>query len=114
MTETPRGTPEPPRRGSRLPQRPLGPVGRWVVFVILGAFVLNYWLASRSLSEPPRVRIPYSPLFLNQVRDGDVESISSKDTSLQRLLKQPVRYPPKGSGSHSSSRFSTLIPSFAD
>ena len=40
---------------------------------IIAAFVLNYWLASRSLSEPARIRIPYSPLFLDQVREGNVD-----------------------------------------
>jgi len=82
--------------------------------VILAAFVLNYWVASRSLSEPPRIGIPYSPLFLDQIREGNVDRITSKGTSLQGLFKSPVRYPPTGSGSRSAKRFSTLIPSFAD
>jgi len=89
-------------------------VGTWVVALIVGAFIVNYWLAARSLSEPPRVRIPYSPLFVDQIRDGNVERITSKGTSLQGLFKQPVRYPPTGSDSRESRRFSTLIPSFAD
>jgi cell division protease FtsH len=81
------------------------------VLAILAVFVLNYWVASRSLSEPPRIAIPYSPLFLNEVRQGNVDRITSKGTSLQGLFKNPVRYPPTGS---SAKRFSTLIPSFAD
>ncbi|HLB19782.1 MAG TPA: ATP-dependent zinc metalloprotease FtsH [Gaiellaceae bacterium] len=80
---------------------------------IIAAFVLNYWVASRSLSEPPLIRIPYSPLFLNEVRQGNVDRITSKGASLQGLFKTPVRYPPTGSGSRSQG-FSTLIPSFAD
>ena len=78
---------------------------------ILAIFVLNYWVASRSLSEPPRIAIPYSPLFLNEVRQGNVDRITSKGTSLQGLFRNPVRYPPTGA---SAKRFSTLIPSFAD
>jgi cell division protease FtsH len=89
-------------------------VGTWIVALIVGAFIVNYWLASRSLSEPPRLRIPYSPLFVDQIREGNVESITSKGTSLQGLFKQPVRYPPTGTDSRESRRFSTLIPSFAD
>jgi cell division protease FtsH len=81
---------------------------------IIAAFVLNYWLASRSLSEQPRIHIPYSPLFLDQVRVGNVDRITSKGTSLQGVFKTPVRYPPSGSKSRSAERFSTLIPSFAD
>jgi cell division protease FtsH len=89
-------------------------VRTWIVALIVGAFIVNYWLASRSLSEPPRLRIPYSPLFVDQIREGNVESITSKGTSLQGLFKQPVRYPPTGTDSRESRRFSTLIPSFAD
>src|SRR5438876_494559 len=106
--------PNVPKPSWRPPRRPLGAIGRWVVIAILAAFVLNYWLASRSLSEPPRVQIPYSPLFLKEVRQGNVDRIISKGTSLQGLFKSAVRYPPTGSGSRSSVRFSTLIPSFAD
>jgi cell division protease FtsH len=103
-----------PKHGWRLPPRPLGPIGRWIVVAILAAFVLNYWVASRSLSEPPLIRIPYSPLFLNEVRQGNVDRITSKGASLQGLFKTPVHYPPTGSSSRSADRFSTLIPSFAD
>ena len=106
--------PEPPRRRWRPPERPLGPIGKWVVVFILGAFVLNYWIASRSLSEPPRILIPYSPLFLDQVREGNVERITSKGGSLQGLFRRPVRYPPSGSDSKNAVRFTTLIPSFAN
>jgi cell division protease FtsH len=101
-----------PRR--RLPRRPLGPVGKWVALAIVALFVLNYWLASRSLSEPAPLAIPYSPLFLDEVRQGNVDRITSKGTSLQGLFRSPVRYPPTGSGSQSDERFSVLIPSFAD
>jgi cell division protease FtsH len=78
---------------------------------IIAAFVLNYWLASRSLSEPPRVRIPYSPLFLEQVRDGNVARITSKGSSVQGVFHTAVSYP----ASHAKrARFATEIPSFAD
>jgi cell division protease FtsH len=106
--------PDVSKRSWGLPQRPLGPIGKWVVLAILAAFVLNYWAASRSLSEPAPLRIPYSPLFLDEVRQGNVDRITSKGTSLQGLFRSPVRYPPSGSDSRSAERFSTLIPSFAD
>src|ERR1700675_4001050 len=96
--------PDVPKPSWRLPRRPLGPIGRWVVIAILAAFVLNYWVASRQLSEPPRIHIPYSPLFLNEVRQGNVDRITSKGTSLQGLFKSPVRYPPNGRGSRTADR----------
>src|SRR5258705_11453012 len=107
-------SPEAPKPGLRLPRRPLGPVGKWLAVAILALFVLNYWLASRSLSEAPRIAIPYSPLFLDEVRQGNVDRITSKGTSLQGLFRSPVRYPPTGGSSRSATRFSTLIPTFAD
>jgi len=103
-----------PRRGWRLPPRPLGRVGKLIALAIIGAFVLNYWVASRQLAEPPRILIPYSPLFLDEVRAGNVDRITSKGSSLQGLFKTPVRYPASGANSRSAERFSTLIPSFAD
>src|SRR5512133_447037 len=106
--------PDVPKSNWRLPPRPLGPVGKWVALAIVALFVLNFWLASRSLSEPPRIGIPYSPLFLNEVRDGNVDRITSKGTSLQGQFRSPVRYPPTGRSSRSATRFSTLIPTFAD
>ena len=78
---------------------------------IIAAFVLNYWLASRSLSEPPRVRIPYSPLFLEQVRDGNVARITSKGSSVQGVFHTAVSYP---ASQAKRARFATEIPSFAD
>jgi cell division protease FtsH len=81
---------------------------------ILAAFVLNYWLASRSLSKPPPIHIPYSPLFLDQVRQGNVDRITSQGTSLQGIFRTAVLYPPTGKGARSAKEFSTLIPYFAD
>jgi cell division protease FtsH len=106
--------PDVPKPGWRLPRRPLGPVGKWIALAIVALFVLNFWLASRSLSEPPRLAIPYSPLFLDEVRQGNVDRITSKGTYLQGQFRSPVRYPPTGSSSRSATRFSTLIPTFAD
>jgi cell division protease FtsH len=113
-TRGPDDTEGAPRRGWRLPPRPLGRVGRWVALAIIAAFVLNYWVASRQLAEPTRIHIPYSPLFLDEVRAGNVDRITSKGSSLQGLFKTAVRYPPSGASSRSAERFSTLIPSFAD
>src|SRR5512133_2409598 len=102
--------PDVPKSNWRLPQRPLGRVGKWVAVAILALFVLNFWLASRSPSAPPRLAIPYSPLFLDEVRQGNVDRITSKGTYLQGEFRSAVRYPPTGGNSRSATRFSTLIP----
>jgi cell division protease FtsH len=95
-----------------LPRRPLGPVGIRVALVAIAAlFVVNYALASRSLSKPPLMRIPYSPLFLDQVRTDNVVRVTSQGPSIQGLFHKPVAYP---ASAKPSTTFTTLIPSFAD
>jgi cell division protease FtsH len=95
-----------------LPRRPLGPAGiRIALLVIAALFIVNYALASRSLAPRPLMRIPYSPLFLDQVRAGNVERITSTGSSLQGVFREPVAYPHDAAP---STRFTTLIPSFAD
>src|SRR5438309_1041569 len=106
------GAPPPDKTRWGLPRRPLGPIGTRIAVVVLGAFVLNYWLASRSLSQPPRVRVPYSPTFLNEVRDGNVASITSTGASVQGVFRHAVRYP--AANRKGSVRFTTEVPSFAD
>jgi hypothetical protein len=34
---------------------------------VIGLFAINYYAGSRATSTPSRVRVPYSPFFLNQV-----------------------------------------------
>src|SRR5205814_9685481 len=99
-------TPQP--SDARSPQRPPGwrvepprrPQASWrrvawlmVVTAVLLAF--NYWAASRA-THHPRVRIPYSPFFLGQVRGGNVESITSKGTTIAGLFEHATSYAESG------------------
>jgi cell division protease FtsH len=101
----------PAPRGPRLPgsPRPRFRWGWWVAWVV-GLLVINYYVASRETKAPPRVRVPYSPFFLQQVKAGHVASITSKGTTVQGTFTQRVSY----AGSPKSKRFSTEIPTFAD
>ena len=56
------------------------------------------------------MRVPYSPFFLDQVRAGHVEEISSKGTAIQGTFTQKQSY----EGSKPTKRFRTEIPAFAD
>jgi cell division protease FtsH len=103
VTPAPSGTGAPPTRRFRL----------WhLVLVGLALLAFNYWLASRAVQPPSRVRVPYSPFFLQQVRAGNVETITSTGTAVQGTFKKPVRYPQVG-GTRTT-QFSTEIPAFAD
>jgi cell division protease FtsH len=95
-------------RFPRLPSRPT----RIVIYVVVLAVALgiNYWAAHRVIQET-RVRVPYSPFFLEQVRADNVVTVTSIASELQGDFKQAEK--PAGS-SAASVHFVTEIPSFAD
>jgi cell division protease FtsH len=92
--------PEPPR--FRLSNR-------WILFA-LALLVFNFYLGSRAMQPQSRVRVPYSPFFLQQVSAGHVKEITSKGTAIQGAFTQPLRY----AGSKPTTRFATEVPAFAD
>jgi cell division protease FtsH len=100
-----------PARGPRLPQPrpPRVRFGWWIAWIV-GLLVLNYWLGSRATQAPQRVRVPYSPFFLQEVQAGRVASITTTGTAVQGTFTSPQRY----QGSKPSTRFKTEIPTFAD
>ena len=104
-------TPPAPRGTTPTPPRPRRfAFGRnWILFLI-GALLLNIFLGARAMREPSRVRVPYSPFFLQQVRDGKVEEITSKGTAIQGTFKEAEAY----KDSKQTTRFRTEIPAFAD
>jgi len=83
---------------------------RWWIAWAIGLLVLNYWVASRATQTPVRVRVPYSPFFLQQVQSGHVGSITSKGTAIQGTFTKPLQY----DGEKPTTRFKTEVPTFAD
>jgi cell division protease FtsH len=96
------------RRSSRLPSRPW----RIGIYVVLIAVMLgiNYWGAHR-VTQETRIRVPYSPFFLQQVRAGNVVAVTSTVSELQGDFAHATK--PAGA-STASTHFVTEIPSFAD
>ena len=93
-------SPQPPR---------FRPTRGWIIFaVILLGF--NFYLGSRATQPASRIRVPFSPFFLQQVTDGHVKDITSKGTAIQGTFTQKQRY----AGSKPTLRFRTEIPAFAD
>src|ERR687897_1126035 len=92
------------------PQRPgfrLSP--RWIVF-FLGVLALNLFIASRAMGPESRVRVPYSPFFLQQVQARNVEEITSKGTDIQGAFRREATF----EDSEPTTRFRTEIPAFAN
>jgi cell division protease FtsH len=107
-------TPSPPPspRGSSPtpPHLPRFRVSRgWILFG-LALLALNFYLGSRATQPPSRVRVPYSPFFLQQVSAGHVKEIMSKGTAIQGTFKRKVRY----ADSKPTTRFATEVPAFAN
>src|SRR4051794_35751488 len=101
-----RVTPDPPaphERRARIPSRtpPEGgddkPRRRWprpgALMVVLILLALN-WLVLNLIAPPAqRVTVPYSPYFLQQVREGNVTRISPTGETVTGEFKQSVHYP---------------------
>jgi cell division protease FtsH len=82
---------------------------RWILFA-LALLAFNFYISSRATQPHSRIRVPYSPFFLQQVRAGHVKEITSKGTAIQGMFTQKESY----AGSKPTSRFRTEIPAFAD
>ncbi len=85
--------------------------GFWIFFLVLLA--LNW--ASVLIAQPgaqPRVKVPFSPYFLQQVQVGAVKSISTKGDAIQGTLATKIRYPPTDSKATPTTLFSTQVPAF--
>jgi cell division protease FtsH len=109
-----RVSPAPDGRGMPDEHKPSPPHrwrGLWMFFVVLLA--LN-WLSVLLIqpSSQPRVRVPFSPYFLNQLHAGKVSSISSTSGAINGTFKTKVRYPANDKKATPTTLFATQVPSF--
>jgi cell division protease FtsH len=104
--------PPPSPRGSS-PTPPQPPTfrfsRRWIIFGI-ALLLINFYLGSRATQPASRVRVPYSPFFLNQVSAGHVKQITSKGTAIQGTFTQKLQY----AKNKPTTNFRTEIPAFAN
>ena len=101
-----RGMPDPP------PTRPPHRSRPFMWFAVL-LLALNF--GSALLIRPaglPRVRVPFSPYFVNAVRDGRVASIASREDTIQGTFRIAVRYPAQNAQITPTTLFSTEVPTF--
>ena len=80
-----------------------------MLFALL-LLLLNFYLGSRATQPSARVRVPYSPFFLEQVTAGHVKEITSKGTAIQGTFTKKEQY----AGSKPTTKFQTEIPAFAN
>ena len=101
-----RGMPEQHKSRSTFRRR-----GFWIIVLVL--LTVN-WL-SVLMTRPgaaPRVMVPFSPYFLNELDAGAVKSISSKGDTIQGTFASKVRYPPDNAKVTPTALFSTEVPTF--
>jgi cell division protease FtsH len=85
--------------------------GFWIFFLALLA--IN-WLSLLLVhtSGEPRVKVPFSPYFIDQVNAGQVKSISSTGDTIQGTFTSKLRYPANDAKATPTTLFSTQVPSF--
>ena len=75
--------------------------------------VLNLLLSFLTGAPADRPRVPYQPFFLDQVEAGNVETITSREDSIEGELKKPRTYDPPGDDKPVEvDRFKTQVPAF--
>src|SRR5262249_53733563 len=77
--------------------------------LFLALLAVNMFFGTRATRPASRVRVPYTPFFLQQIRAGHVQEITSKGTAVQGAFKQEVTFEGKP-----ATRFKTEIPAFAN
>jgi cell division protease FtsH len=113
----PRTPPPPPdpRRGNlrvsgareKPPMLPWSP--RRFVTILVALFILNWLIVAVFAPPEERIKVPYNPTFLEQVRKGNVREISSSGDTVKGEFKKSVEY--KGDRAKD---FETEFPTFAD
>jgi cell division protease FtsH len=101
-----RGAPDAPK--PRPPHR-----SRWFVWLALALLALNF--SSVLLVGPagqPRVKVDFSPYFVNAVRANQVASIASRGDTIDGTFRVAVRYPPQNPQAPATRLFSTEVPTF--
>ena len=82
---------------------------------MLALFAINFFVSRAFVNqEVRRVRVPYSPTFLEQVRADNVVAITSKGTAVQGSFSKAVKYPPDAKKAKPTTSFKTEIPAFAN
>jgi cell division protease FtsH len=96
------------------PQAPAPKIGRGLLIFFALLILFNLLLTSQlqSKSGEARVRIPYSPTFLNEAKAGNVKSVSSTGATVNGTFRSAARYP--NDKATPTKLFATQLPAFAD
>jgi cell division protease FtsH len=91
------------------------PRSRMFLAVLLGLLIVNVVLAFVTRGPASRERVPYQPFFVDQVKAGNVQEISSQENSIEGDLGHAATYdPPGGAEPITVTSFETEVPAFID
>ncbi|MEY2532486.1 MAG: cell division protease FtsH [bacterium] len=96
------------------PKPPMIPRSRRFIALMVGLLALNFGVAFLTSGPPERTQIPYSPFFLEQVRAGNVQEISSRAETIEGDLKKDATFRPPSGEAKKVDLFETEVPSFVD
>ncbi len=103
-----RGMPEQAPKGPPAHRRP---GFLWFVVFLLALNWISVLFFAPATGQP-RVTVSFNPFFLEQVKGGEVKSISSKGDTIQGTFKHKLRYPATDKKATPSTLFATQVPSF--
>jgi cell division protease FtsH len=109
-----RVAPAPDGRGTPDEHQPTPPHRLRLFWIFVLVLLALNWL-SVLVAQPggqPRVQVPFSPYFLDQLEAGQVQSITSKGDTIQGTFKTKLRYPANDTKAVPTTLFSTQVPSF--
>ena len=109
-----RVAPAPDGRGlpdQHKPKPPHRMRGFWIFVIVLLAINWISVLAFQPGGEP-RVRIPFSPYFLQQVDAGKVKSITTTGNTVNGTFTTKIRYPANDNNATPTTLFDTEVPTF--
>jgi cell division protease FtsH len=106
--------PAPDGRGMPEQHKPRPPHrlrGFWIFVLLL--LVLN-WLSVLFFQPPgvPRITVPFSPFFLNELDAGHVKSITTRGNTINGTFTTKLRYPPNDQKATATDLFLTEVPTF--
>jgi cell division protease FtsH len=82
--------------------------------VLVALLAVNFILAFVTGSPEQRTRVPYQPFFVDQVKAGNVQEISSTEQTIEGDLKKEATYTPTGGKPEKVDKFKTQVPAFID
>jgi cell division protease FtsH len=83
--------------------------GRRFLLILAVLFLLNWLIVAIFAPAEERIQVPYNPTFLEEVRQGNVEEISSRGDTVQGTFRETVRHE-----GEEAEKFETEIPTFAN